>query len=130
MDFNFELMADSFPLLLAGAGITVEITAISVTFGLLIGSMIGIARLCTIKPLRYLANVYVDFIRGTPLLVQIFLVRMLPRLFAQASNPLIKVKWKPVVAWVCPGHKLCVILLCRKHLNASFLLWATNLSQC
>ena len=74
MDFNFELMADSFPLLLAGAGITVEITAISVTFGLLIGSMIGIARLCTIKPLRYLANVYVDFIRGTPLLVQIFLV--------------------------------------------------------
>ena len=67
MDFNFELMADSFPLLLAGAGITVEITAISVTFGLLIGSMIGIARLCTIKPLRYLANVYVDFI-GTNLL--------------------------------------------------------------
>ena len=45
MDFNFELMADSFPLLLAGAGITVEIIAISVTFGLLIGSMIGIARL-------------------------------------------------------------------------------------
>lgn len=71
---NFELMANSFPLLLAGAAITVEITAMSVTFGLLIGCMIGIARLCSIKPLRYFANVYVDFIRGTPLLVQIFLV--------------------------------------------------------
>lgn len=51
---NFELMANSFPLLLAGAAITVEITAMSVTFGLLIGCMIGIARLCSIKPLRYL----------------------------------------------------------------------------
>ena len=54
---NFELMANSFPLLLAGAAITVEITAMSVTFGLLIGCMIGIARLCSIKPLRYFANV-------------------------------------------------------------------------
>ena len=44
---NFELMANSFPLLLAGAAITVEITAMSVTFGLLIGCMIGIARLCS-----------------------------------------------------------------------------------
>ena len=74
MDLNFDLIASSFPLLLAGAAITVEITALSVGFGLLIGCMVGIARLCNVKALRYLANVYVDFIRGTPLLVQIFLV--------------------------------------------------------
>ena len=37
-NMNFELMANSFPLLLAGAAITVEITAMSVTFGLLIGA--------------------------------------------------------------------------------------------
>ena len=74
MDLNFDLIASSFPLLLAGAAITVEITALSVGFGLLIGCMVGIARLCNVKALRYLANIYVDFIRGTPLLVQIFLV--------------------------------------------------------
>ena len=85
---NFDLMADSFPLLLAGAGITVEITAMSVGLGLLIGSMVGIARLCTVKPLRYLANVYVDFIRGTPLLVQIFLVYFaLPGLIGERVDP-------------------------------------------
>ena len=85
---NFDLMVDSFPLLLAGAGITVEITALSVGFGLLIGSMIGVARLCTVKPLRYFANVYVDFIRGTPLLVQIFLVYFaLPGLIGERVDP-------------------------------------------
>ena len=85
---NFDLMARSFPLLLAGAGITVEITAMSVTFGLLIGCMVGIARLCSVKPLRYFANVYVDFIRGTPLLVQIFLVYFaLPNLTGSRVDP-------------------------------------------
>ena len=87
---NFELMANSFPLLLAGAAITVEITAMSVTFGLLIGCMIGIARLCSIKPLRYFANVYVDFIRGTPLLVQIFLVYFaLPNIIGSRVDPFV-----------------------------------------
>lgn len=85
---NFDLITDSIPLLLAGAGITVEITALSVGFGLLIGSMVGVARLCTVKPLRYLANVYVDFIRGTPLLVQIFLVYFaLPGLIGERVDP-------------------------------------------
>lgn len=88
MDLNFELMADSFPLLLAGAAITVEITAISVGLGLFIGCMIGIARLCNVKPLRYLANIYVDFIRGTPLLVQIFLVYFaLPGIIGERVDP-------------------------------------------
>ena len=87
---NFELMANSFPLLLAGAAITVEITAMSVTFGLLIGCMIGIARLCSTKPLRYFANVYVDFIRGTPLLVQIFLVYFaLPNIIGSRVDPFV-----------------------------------------
>ncbi len=87
---NFELMANSFPLLLAGAAITVEITAMSVTFGLLIGCMIGIARLCSINPLRYFANVYVDFIRGTPLLVQIFLVYFaLPNIIGSRVDPFV-----------------------------------------
>jgi len=41
------------------------------------------ARICQYKPLRTLAAVYIDFIRGTPLLVQIFLVYMgLPQLLS------------------------------------------------
>ena len=71
---NFEIIKDSLPLLLAGAGVTVEITAVSVGLGLAIGIVVSLIRLCGVKALRVLGNIYVDFLRGTPLLVQIFLV--------------------------------------------------------
>ena len=73
MNFNLDLVVTSFPLLLLGAGVTIKITAMSVALGVLIGLFVGIARICRVKPLRFLAAVYVDFFRGTPLLVQIFL---------------------------------------------------------
>ena len=74
MDVNFDLMKSAFPLLVAGAGITIEITALSVFFGMLIGIIVALVRMSDFKILRWLGNVYVDFIRGTPLLIQIFLV--------------------------------------------------------
>ena len=73
MNFNFDLIVNSFPLLLLGAVITVKITAMSVALGIVIGLFAGIARICRVKPLRWISAVYVDFCRGTPLLVQIFL---------------------------------------------------------
>lgn len=73
MNFNFDLVVTSFPLLLLGAGVTIKITVMSVALGVLIGLFVGIARICRMRPLRFLAAVYVDFFRGTPLLVQIFL---------------------------------------------------------
>ena len=73
MNFNFDLIVNSFPLLLLGAVITVKITAMSVALGIVIGLFAGIARICRVKPLRWMSGVYVDFFRGSPLLVQIFL---------------------------------------------------------
>lgn len=90
MSFDFDLIVRSFPLLLAGAVITVQITAISVGCGLLIGMFAGIARLAKIWPVRLLASVYVDFIRGTPLLVQIFIIYFaLPLVVGQRIDPFI-----------------------------------------
>ena len=63
MDMNIELIKSAIPLLIAGAGITVEITALSVFFGMLIGIIVALARLSDFKILRWLGNVYVDFIR-------------------------------------------------------------------
>lgn len=74
MDFDFQLIMNSLPLLLMGAGVTVQITALSVGFGLLIGMFVGIARLSKAWTVKMLATIYVDFIRGTPLLVQIFII--------------------------------------------------------
>lgn len=71
---NFELIEHALPMLLVGAGVTIEITAVSVAIGFLIGLFVGIARICQVKILRIIAAIYADCIRGTPLLVQIFLI--------------------------------------------------------
>ena len=95
---------DALPLLLAGAGITIEITALSVGFGLLIGMTVGIARLASIKPVRYFANCYVDFIRGTPLLVQIFW-------FISLCRELLGTAWIPILQQFLPVLSIVVLIL-------------------
>ena len=85
---NFELIEHALPMLLVGAGVTIEITAVSVAIGFLIGLFVGIARICQIKVLRIIAAVYADCIRGTPLLVQIFLIYFaLPIVTGQRVEP-------------------------------------------
>ena len=74
MEVNVELIKSAVPLLLAGAAITVEVTALTVFFGMIIGICVSLIRMSDFKILRWMGNVYVDFIRGTPLLIQIFLV--------------------------------------------------------
>ena len=74
LELNLSIITETLPLLLKGAGITLEITALSVGLGLLIGMFVGVAKLSDNRLIRGLASVYVDCIRGTPLLVQIFLV--------------------------------------------------------
>ena len=90
MHFNFDLVVNAFPLLLVGAGVTIKITALSVALGVVIGLFVGIARISRIKILRVLAAIYVDFFRGTPLLVQIFLVYFaLPVITGQRVDPFV-----------------------------------------
>lgn len=62
------------PTLFKGALVTLQLTIFSVVLGLIFGSLIGIIRLSHITPVRWLARAYVDFFRGTPLLVQIFMI--------------------------------------------------------
>ena len=90
MQFNFDLVVNSFPHLVVGAGVTIKITALSVALGVVIGLFVGIARISRIKILRVLAAIYVDFFRGTPLLVQIFLVYFaLPVITGQRVDPFV-----------------------------------------
>ncbi len=90
MNFDFDLIVNSIPLLLLGAGVTLQITLLSVGFGLFIGMFMGMARLSKIWAVKLVATVYVDFIRGTPLLVQIFLMYFaLPVLTGQRIDPFV-----------------------------------------
>jgi arginine/lysine/histidine/glutamine transport system substrate-binding/permease protein len=69
-----NLILESLPNLLNGVLVTLLLALVSVIFGLIIGSLIGVIRLSVIKPVSWLARAYIDFFRGTPLLVQIFMI--------------------------------------------------------
>ncbi len=88
--FDWSLIWNNFPLLLAGAGITIQITAMSVGCGFIIGMFASLARLSRFKIVRILVKCYVELFRGTPLLVQIFMIYFaLPKLLHQPINPYI-----------------------------------------
>lgn len=70
-----QLMMDSLPTLLwAGVKFTIPLTLLSFAFGLTLGLATAVARLFGPAPLRLLARFYVWVIRGTPLLVQLFVI--------------------------------------------------------
>lgn len=72
--FYFSQLTDSLPFFLKGLWMTFKVSGISLVLGTILGFCVGIARAGRIKPLRYILYVYVDFMRGTPYLVQIFIV--------------------------------------------------------
>lgn len=53
---------------------TLLLSVFTVLFSFIIGSLLAVMKISSIKPLRWLANIYVEFIRGTPLLVQVYVV--------------------------------------------------------
>lgn len=72
MDWKLILMA--VPLLGAGMLETVKICAVAIILGMLLGALLGLGAMSRHKLLRFAVLAYVDFVRGTPLLIQIFLV--------------------------------------------------------
>lgn len=72
MDFSF--LADTFLKLCGGIPLTLELSLLSCAIGAVLAICLAAMRLSKIKPLAYLAGAYVFVYRGTPLLVQIFLV--------------------------------------------------------
>ncbi|HHL0201511.1 TPA: amino acid ABC transporter permease [Raoultella ornithinolytica] len=73
---EFILLAISsfWPMLYAGLVFTIPITLISFSLGLLLGFIVALIRLYGPAPLKSVVRFYVWIIRGTPLLVQLFLI--------------------------------------------------------
>jgi polar amino acid transport system permease protein len=62
------------PLLLEGLKLSILVTVISAIIGIFLGLFIGLGRLSKKSAIKWLASVYVNFIRGTPLLVQLLII--------------------------------------------------------
>lgn len=88
MSFDWSLIWDNIPILLQGAVITIQITVMAVGCGFFIGMIAALANLSRFKIVRLLVKCYVELFRGTPLLVQIFMIYFaLPMVIGQSINP-------------------------------------------
>ncbi|MFO7885858.1 MAG: glutamine ABC transporter permease GlnP [Desulfobacteraceae bacterium] len=85
MDFQFKIIVDALPALLAGAKLTWYITLVGLAGGMAMGIAAGLGRIAGTKSLgamphgifipltkafRYISSAYVELIRGTPIIVQ------------------------------------------------------------
>ena len=69
-----SLLVQSLPVLAQGAVLTVKFAVLSMIFGLLAASVIAVMGISHNRVLNWLARIYVSLMRGTPLLVQIFVI--------------------------------------------------------
>ncbi|WP_374631955.1 amino acid ABC transporter permease [Ferrovibrio sp.] len=70
--FHFEDVFAYGDLLLRGTWLTMQLTAISTVLGLIVGIAGALGRNSTIAPVRWISGAYVEMIRNTPFIVQLF----------------------------------------------------------
>jgi polar amino acid transport system permease protein len=74
MSFDFNLILQSLPQMLAGLGITLQLLLVSGFLGLLLAILLLLMRISGKLYLDWIAQVYIYVFRGTPILVQIFII--------------------------------------------------------
>ena len=70
----WEIAADYYQYFLRGTQTTILVALITVILGSVLGCIIAFARLSKVRPLRWFGQLYITVIRGTPMLVQLFIV--------------------------------------------------------
>jgi polar amino acid transport system permease protein len=88
--WDFTAFFKYLPFLLHGLEVTVIVSLLSMGVGVVVGLAVTLARLSPLLPLRWLAAFYVDFLRSTPLLIQLVWVFFaLPILVGYSLPPMV-----------------------------------------
>ena len=74
MSFDFTLIIDAVPKILLGIGLTFQLLVVSAVLGLVLAIGIMLMRISGKWYLSWPAQIYIYIFRGTPILVQIFIV--------------------------------------------------------
>ncbi|RCW62994.1 amino acid ABC transporter permease [Saliterribacillus persicus] len=72
--FDVKLAIENLPLVLSGLPMTIAVSFVSMALGLTLGLFLSLARSSSAKLLRYPARIYISFMRGTPILVFLFIL--------------------------------------------------------
>ncbi len=74
LDFGWNIIIEKFPIFLPAAFETIKITIAAVIVGLVIGILAAMCRISKYKILYYPVTLYINIVRGTPILLQLFIV--------------------------------------------------------
>ena len=74
MHLQFDQVYPSIPLLMSGVLVTLQFTLLSMIAGFIWGIVLALIKVSSFKPLAWFGIAYTSVFRGTPLLVQLFLV--------------------------------------------------------
>jgi len=69
-----NIIMEHWPVFLEGLGVTLQMTFLAVTMGFVIGIFLALIRVYGPKPFSIVVMVFIEIIRGTPLLVQLFIL--------------------------------------------------------
>lgn len=87
--FDFQAMVNALPLLMGGLWLTIIITLVGLVFGFILGTLTGLAKVSRNRTLHFVSMIYVEAVRGTPLIVQaLFLYFGLPLALGLSIPPL------------------------------------------
>ena len=70
----FEFTGTVMPRFLGAVGVTLELTAVGIGAGLVLGLFLALTRVYANRVLSGIANVYIQFMRGTPLVIQVLVI--------------------------------------------------------
>ena len=70
--FDYHIIFHSIPFLLQGMGLTLTLTVFAIGGGILLGTLLALARLAPMRWLSFAAGTYVNFFRSMPLILVIF----------------------------------------------------------
>ncbi|WP_078549076.1 amino acid ABC transporter permease [Litchfieldia alkalitelluris] len=89
MNFNLEIIWEYAPFFLKGTLLTIGLSFAGILFGTILGLFIGLGKISRNKLVAFPFQCYITFFRGTPLLVQIFLIHfgLVPALINE-TNPI------------------------------------------
>jgi His/Glu/Gln/Arg/opine family amino acid ABC transporter permease subunit len=93
-----QFVRENFDALLAGLGRTLQVSAIAIVGAFFIGAILGAARAHRVPVISQLAAVYVEVIRNTPILVQIFMLFFALPQIGITLEPF-TVAWLSVMVW-------------------------------
>lgn len=74
MALDFKFLIDTFFIALSGVPIAILITLVSLAVSIPLGFLIALTRINEISVVKQISKVYVSFIRGTPIIIQIFII--------------------------------------------------------